>query len=217
MVCRISGCTKTIWQGMYQFDSWVMLSVQKDKIKAITQVKPPQTSTDIRRFLGMMIKFMPNLTDTTKPLRDLSTKISGPGDNLKRKHIIRTILNSAPVLALLDPNLNTIVSFDASSFRLGAVLLQIRTDGLRHPMAYISCAMTNTEQRYAQIEKKALALTWLVNDFLITSLAWFFIVKQTHSIVELHLLCSENCLLCFLELLQFYVYIMLLHNQLCYL
>ena len=70
------------------------------------------------------------------------------------------LLINSPVLALFDPNLETILSADASSFGLGAVLLLRQpTDELK-PVAYISRSMTATKQRYAQIEKEALAFTW---------------------------------------------------------
>ena len=78
---------------------------------------------------------------------------------------IKTILSSAPVLALFHPNLNTVASSDTSSFGLGTVLLQIQIDGLRRPLAYISYAMNNTGQHYAQFEKEALALTWACKRF----------------------------------------------------
>ena len=69
------------------------------------------------------------------------------------------------MLALFDSNLETTVSSDASSFGLGAILLQTQQDGLRHPVAYISQEMNSTEQCYAQIEKEALGLTWACECF----------------------------------------------------
>ena len=63
------------------------------------------------------------------------------------------------MLALYDPQANTRVSADASSFGLGVVLLQEFNDVWR-PVAYASHAMTNAERRYAQVEKEALTVTW---------------------------------------------------------
>ena len=53
---------------------------------------------------------------------------------------------------------------DASSFGLGAVLLQKKTEVWR-PVIYASRAMTETKGRYAQIEKEALASTWACERF----------------------------------------------------
>lgn len=58
----------------------------------------------------------------------------------------------------------TKISADALSFGLGAVLLQ-ECKGNWKPIAYASRAMTETEQRYAQIEKEALATTWACKKF----------------------------------------------------
>ena len=100
-----------------------MLLVQKaftqdpDKIKATT----PQTTKGIRCFLGMvnqMIKFVPNLADITKLLRDLlSTKNQWAWGQSQEEAFnkVKTIISPVPVLALFDPNLTTNVSSDTSS------------------------------------------------------------------------------------------------------
>lgn len=73
---------------------------------------------------------------------------------------LKTMLTTSPVLALFDPGLETTVSADASSFGLEAVLLQKQKSGELKPVVYVSRSMTPTEQRYAQIEKEALAFTF---------------------------------------------------------
>ena len=52
------------------------------------------------------------------------------------------------------------VSCDASQTGLGAVLLQ-----QERPVAYISRALSDTEQRYAQIEKELLAVVFAFEKF----------------------------------------------------
>jgi len=64
-------------------------------------------------------------------------------------------LTNIPLLALYDPQSKTKVSADASSFGLGAVILQkAQNDTTWKPVAFASRTMTSTEVRYAQIEKE---------------------------------------------------------------
>ena len=79
-------------------------------------------------------------------------------------------LTNAPVLMHFYLNREAIVFTDASSYGLGAVLLQKQESGEFQPVVFISRSMTPTEQRYAQIEKEALAFTWAcerLTDYLI--------------------------------------------------
>lgn len=130
-----------------------------DKIIAIQKVQPPSNVGDIRCFLG---KFAPKLADITQPLRELFIKgrqwVWGEQQQQAFEQV-KKVLTSSPVLALFDMNLETTLSADASSYGLGAVLLQRQESGYLKPVAYISRSMTPTEQRYAQLEKEALAFT----------------------------------------------------------
>lgn len=72
---------------------------------------------------------------------------------------LKSEMMSTPVLTLYDPNKELKLSTDASSYGLGAVVFQKKGEQWR-PVAYASRSLTETEQRYAQVEKEALGLMW---------------------------------------------------------
>ena len=73
---------------------------------------------------------------------------------------VKAALTSGETLCAFNPTLETIVSADALSFELEAVLRQRQPeDKTLSPVAYISRVMSETEKKYAQIEKEALAVT----------------------------------------------------------
>ena len=157
-----------------------------EKIQGIMQTAVPKDISDVRRFLGavnQMSKFSPHLAESTRPLRELLEKDSVwhwghqqqvAFDNIKQQ------LTSTPVLALFDPNRDTILSADASSYGIGAVLLQKQRNEEVKPIAYKSRALTPTEQRYAQIEKEALAFTWACESLSYYLLGLHFHIETDH-------------------------------------
>ena len=142
------------------------ISPDPDKVQAIWNLTSPTNILELRRFLGMinqLSKFYPNLANSSKPLRDLlSTKIHWFRGTSQQKCFedLKKELDSKFLLTLFEPNRLSIVSADASSYGLGGVLCQRHPDGKLKPIAYVSRSLTPMEQRYAQIEKEALAVTW---------------------------------------------------------
>lgn len=136
-----------------------------EKTEAIQQMKAPENVTELRRFMVMINqlgKFTPNLAELKQPLRELLSKSSSwAWNNLQTKAFnnIKAELVKPPVLAPYNPESPTTVIADASSYGLGAMLCQ-KVDSVWKPVVFASRSLTETERRYAQVEKEALGVTW---------------------------------------------------------
>ena len=162
--------------------------VKKDpaKVKATVDMPQPKDLSDLRRFLGMVnqvMKFCPHVAEMTQPLRDLLKKGATwlwVDTQQRAFEKLKAELASDTVLALYDPEKETVVSADASSYGLGGVLLQKQPSGEMRPVAYASRSMTKTECRYAQIEKEALATTWALEHWADLLVGMTFRVETDH-------------------------------------
>ena len=68
-------------------------------------------------------------------------------------------------MAKYELNAEHRVTSDLSSYALGAALLQQNDKREWQPVAFVSRKLTETEKRYAQIEKETLAITWACQKF----------------------------------------------------
>ncbi|KAJ8008834.1 hypothetical protein DPEC_G00082540 [Dallia pectoralis] len=73
---------------------------------------------------------------------------------------LKSCLSSAPVLSYYDVRKPVTLTCDASCYGLGAACLQEE-----RPVAYASRTLTDTETRYAQIEKELLAVVFACTKF----------------------------------------------------
>ena len=106
-----------------------------------------------------MSKFAPtcNLADVIKPLRDLLVKGNQwvwEEPQQKAFNQIKQMVTTSPVLAFFYPSFKTIMSADASSYGLGAALLQRQPEGQLKPVAYIYDSYRTKVCTNAQIERR---------------------------------------------------------------
>ena len=141
------------------------LRVDPDKVKAIQGEMPtPKDVAAVQRLLGLaqyLSKFLPHLSDITKPLRELTRKeTEWMWDHPQQKALdnLKQAVTSTPVLRYYHLKEEVTLQCDASQGGLGAALLQ---NG--QPVAYASRALTATETHYAQIEKELLAIVFACN------------------------------------------------------
>lgn len=125
------------------------------------------SSTEVRRFLGIinyLQKFIPNAASRTAPPRALTREnpenFKWGDEQQSAFNDLKSALSHAPVLRHIDREKSLTISTDASSFGMGAVLLQ---EG--KPIAFVSASLTPTQQRYAQLEKKLLAVVFAGEHF----------------------------------------------------
>ena len=142
------------------------LKVSPEKVRAIQEMPAPTDVAGVKRVLGLvqyLAKFIPNLSDVSDPLRILvkndvqwhwNREQQQSFDELKR------LVSTAPVLRFYNVDEPVTVSVDASSKGLGVVLLQ---NG--QPVAYGSKALSETQKRYAQIEREMLAILYGCQKF----------------------------------------------------
>ena len=142
------------------------LKPDMSKIQAISEMPVPEDKQALQRFLGTvnyLAKFIPNQSDLTSPLRELLHKEINwtwmPHHQCAFEKL-KTVLSSPPVLRFFDVKQPVLLTCDASQSGLGAAIMQNS-----QPVAYASRALTETEQRYAQIEKELLAVVFACSKF----------------------------------------------------
>lgn len=135
------------------------VSTDPAKIQAVAQWPPPTCVKQLRSFLGLAgyyRKFIKHYGLISRPLTDLLKKnttflwtpaLQQSFDSLKHA------LTTAPVLALPNFDKEFTLETDASDKGIGAVLMQ-----QRHPIAYLSKALSFKTQALSTYEKECMAI-----------------------------------------------------------
>ena len=142
------------------------LQADPKKLQAIQELEKPSDVAGVRRTIGMvnyLAKFMPQLSELCEPLRQLTKKDTAwlwTANHDQALEQVKEAMTKAPILRYFDDQPSVTLQCDASQNGLGAALLQ---NG--QPVGYASRSLTESERRYAQIEKELLAIQFGLEYF----------------------------------------------------
>ena len=145
-------------------------------LKAIAEMAPPKTYTEIRQFTGMtgfFRRFIKGYSRIAKPLNDL---LEGEASKLKNEELeltpeafkafeeLKMRCMMAPVLVFAEFKKLFCLETNASKEGLGAILLQESDDGQYHLVAFASRELRGGEPKYHSSKLEFLALKWAVTE-----------------------------------------------------
>ena len=158
------GQSKVIFYG-HVFSS-EGVSPDPEKVKGLHEAKTPESTSEVRSFLGMAqysARFIPNFATITAPLRNLTkkdTKWQWTECEQNAFAEIKSTLSENAITAYFNPQQETTIYVDASPVGLAAILTQESK-----AIVYASRSLTAVESRYSQTEREALAVVWACEHF----------------------------------------------------
>lgn len=150
------------------------LRTDPDKVSAMLAYPRPQTTTEVKRFIGMVgwyRRFIPHYSDLTAPMTALikgkrkSQRISWGEEAEESFRKIKEALVSAPILVSPDFMKQFTLQCDASDVGVGCVLTQNNDQNEEVVIAFASRTLSQAERKYTSTEKELLALLFGVEKF----------------------------------------------------
>ena len=162
------------------------------KVQGITEMTVPMDKQQLQSFLGMvnyMGTFIPNLSHHKEPLRAMLKKdnvFHWEEQQTQSFQQIKTLIAKAnnTLLRYYDRNLPVTVQADASLRGLGACLTQ-KHKGEDQLIPFASKSLTDVETRYANIERKLLAIVFACQHFSTYLLGRSFVAESDHKPLEM--------------------------------
>ncbi|CAK1595080.1 unnamed protein product [Parnassius mnemosyne] len=141
-----------------------------EKLKAISEFPVPKCAKDIKSFLGLVSyyrRFIPDFSKLAKPLTSLlkkDTPFCWKNEQQLAFEVLKKKLTTSPVLAYPDFSKPFILTCDASSFAISAILSQGKI-GKDRPIAFASRTLNKAECNYSVTEKECLAIVFGTKAF----------------------------------------------------
>ena len=154
----------------YQIDAQGLHPVE-EKVRAVQEARDPRNVSKLKSYLGLLTyysRFLPNMATVLNPLYNLLRKaIPWRWTACERRAFedSKELLVSSQVLVHFDLKLELVLACDASAYGVGVVLSHCMPDGTEKPIVFASRTLSDTERRYSQVEKEALAIVFGVKHF----------------------------------------------------
>ncbi len=167
------------------------VSPDPTKIEAINKLDIDlwQSVTDVKAFLGMTgyyRRFIRGYASISRPLTELLRK-NAPfcidSDVRRSFNRLKKALAKQPVLAYPRLNVPFVLQVDASDYGMGGVLTQYY-DNSEHPIAYFSKKFSDSERKYAIMERECLAMVESIKHFRAYLYGQKFVVMTDHKPLE---------------------------------
>ncbi|KAJ8882916.1 hypothetical protein PR048_014755 [Dryococelus australis] len=146
------------------------ISKSLGKVAVIVDTHRPESTKDVRNFLGMVTyycRFIHGASTITTPLRRLlctNTIFKWTSACKAAFLILKQVIANGQVLVPYDPDLPVQLTCDASPTGIAGILSHI-VDGHEHPIAFASRLFTAAGQNYFQLDREALAIVFTVDHF----------------------------------------------------
>lgn len=141
------------------------------KIEAIRKMPRPTNIIELRAFIGLINyygRFIKNLSNLLRPFNNLLKKnVAFKWSKKCEASFIKAKIEfeSSKILVPFNSKLPLILATDASPYGVSAVLSHIYPDGTERIIQCASNSLTDTQKKYAQINKEAYAIIFGVKKF----------------------------------------------------
>ncbi|KAL7302819.1 hypothetical protein TKK_0004857 [Trichogramma kaykai] len=155
------------------------------KLDAVRKFPTPRNVKQVRQFLGLAgyyRRFIRNFANIAKPLTELQKKnrdFAWTETEQEALDTLKDLLCKGPILQVANPNLDYIVTSDASKLAIGGYLAQLK-DKVEMPIGYVSRALSDVEQKYDTYSREALAIVFTITKFKAYLLGKKFIIYTDH-------------------------------------
>lgn len=147
------------------------ISPLPSRVEVITKLEPPTTVKGVRSFLGLTgyyRQLIPRYAELSLPLSELTKKdhpFVWTPECQQSFEELKQALSREPLLTHPNPSKPYNLHTDASDYAIGAVLSQVDDYGQEKVVSYLSHKLSDTQRKWATIEKEAYAIIYALKKF----------------------------------------------------